>query len=244
MSPQSMSKTMSKNSEAAELAKFDRIADGWWDLNGDMAPLHVINPLRLAYINERHALPGQTAVDVGCGGGILSEAMAKAGANVTGIDLASEALAAGRRHAESVGVNLEYREMPVEMLAAEQSQAFDVVTCMEMLEHVPDPSEIVQHCASLLKPGGDLFLSTLNRNPKAFLLAIVGAEHLLRLLPRGTHEYAKFIRPSELAGWCRQAGLEIRDVSGLYYDPILHNHRVGGSPDVNYLMHAHKPLSA
>ena len=233
---------MSSNREQAEIDKFDRLGDRWWDPDGEMGPLHVINPLRLDYVNSRHVLRGVQALDVGCGGGILAESMALAGAQVTGIDLATEALAAARRHAEQTQATLTYREVAVEALAEEAPASFDVVTCMEMLEHVPDPAAIVSACAALLKPGCDLFLSTLNRSPKALALAIVGAEYVMNLLPRGTHDYAKFIRPSELARWCRDSGLEVLDISGLHYDPLLHNHRVDGKPDVNYLLHARKPL--
>lgn len=234
---------MSENLEQSELAKFDRLGDKWWDVDGEMGPLHALNPLRLDYIIQRAPLQGVDAADIGCGGGILSEAMAQAGATVTGVDMAGEAIAAARRHAESSGLSIDYRHLSVDALARESAGAYDVVTCMEMLEHVPSPADIIRHCANLLKPGGHLFLSTLNRNPKSFLMAIVGAEYLMNLLPRGTHDYAKFIRPSELADWCRQASLEVKDVSGLHYDPIFRQHHVGGKPDVNYLLHAVKPAA-
>lgn len=231
---------MTENVEQAELAKFDRLGDTWWDPKGEMGPLHELNPLRLGYIDTRHALSDARVADVGCGGGLLAEAMARAGARVTGIDLAGEAIAAARRHAESEGVSVDYRHIAVEALAREEPGEFDAVTCMEMLEHVPAPAEIIRHCAALLRPGGDLFLSTLNRTPRAFLLGIVGAEYVMNLLPRGTHDYRKFIRPSELADWCRETGLQVLDVSGLHYDPVFRQHHVGGRPEVNYLLHAQK----
>ena len=232
------------NVDPAELGKFARLAAHWWDVNGEMKPLHQINPLRLRYIEERAALAGKRVLDVGCGGGILAETMARAGAQVLGIDLAEEALEAARAHAREVGQQVDYRCVAAEALATEQPGGFDVVTCMEMLEHVPNPASIVQACARLARPGGRLFFSTINRTPKAWLLAIVGAEYLLKLVPQGTHDYARFIRPSELDQWSRAAGLELSEVTGLHYDPVLGRHHLGGNVDVNYLMHASRPTAA
>jgi 2-polyprenyl-6-hydroxyphenyl methylase/3-demethylubiquinone-9 3-methyltransferase len=233
-----------QNVDPEELRKFERLASHWWDLDGEMKPLHQINPLRLRYVEERAHLTGKRALDVGCGGGILAESMARAGAQVTGIDLAEEALEAARQHAQKTGQRLDYRCVAAEALATEQPGAYDVVTCMEMLEHVPDPSSIVRACAQLVRPGGHVFFSTINRTPKAYLLAVVGAEHLLKLVPQGTHDYAKFIRPSELDEWSRAAGLELREAIGLHYDPLLGRHRLGSGVDVNYLMHAQRPAAA
>ena len=229
-----------QNADPEELRKFDRLASHWWDLNGEMKPLHQINPLRLRYVEERAVLSGKRVLDVGCGGGILAEAMARAGAQVTGIDLAEEALEAARQHARETGQHLDYRCVAAEKLATEQPGEYDVVTCMEMLEHVPDPSSIVRACATLVRPGGHVFFSSINRTPKAYLLAIVAAEYLLKLVPQGTHDYAKFIRPSELDEWSRATGLELREVTGLHYDPVLGRHRLGGGVDVNYLLHTHR----
>lgn len=229
------------NTDPEELRKFERMAEQWWDPNGEMKPLHQINPLRLRYVDERCRLAGRRVVDVGCGGGILAESMARAGATVTGIDLAGEALSAAKKHARDSGLELDYQYMAAEALALQRAGEFDVVTCMEMLEHVPDPASIVRACANLVRPGGHVFFSTINRTPKAYLLAIVGAEYLLKLVPQGTHDYAKFIRPSELEEWSRMAGLELRGASGLHYDPVLGRHRLGGNLDVNYLLHAQRP---
>jgi 2-polyprenyl-6-hydroxyphenyl methylase / 3-demethylubiquinone-9 3-methyltransferase len=237
-------KNTTVNADPEELRKFERLASHWWDLNGEMKPLHQINPLRLRYVEERAGLSGKRALDVGCGGGILAEAMARAGAQVTGIDLAEEALEAARQHARETGQRVDYRCVPAENLAVEQQGEYDVVTCMEMLEHVPDPSSIVHACARLVRPGGQVFFSSINRTPKAYLLAIVAAEHLLKLVPQGTHDYAKFIRPSELDEWSRAAGLELREATGLHYDPVLGRHRLGGSVDVNYILHAQRPAIA
>jgi 2-polyprenyl-6-hydroxyphenyl methylase/3-demethylubiquinone-9 3-methyltransferase len=231
------------NADPEELRKFAQLAAHWWDPGGEMKPLHQINPLRLRYIEERTGLAGRRVCDVGCGGGILSESMARAGARVTGIDLADEALAAARLHAQDNGQHIDYRRVAAEDLAAEQPGQFDVVTCMEMLEHVPDPAAIVHACGQLARPGGQLFFSTLNRTPKAWLLAIAGAEYLLKLVPPGTHDYARFIRPSELDEWSRAAGLELREITGLHYDPVLGRHRLGGSVDVNYLLYAQRPAA-
>ena len=228
------------NVDPAELGKFARLAAHWWDVNGEMKPLHQINPLRLRYIEERAALAGKRVLDVGCGGGILAETMARAGAQVLGIDLAGEALEAARAHAREAGQQVDYRCVAAEALATEQPGGFDVVTCMEMLEHVPDPASTVSACARLVKPGGDVFFSTLNRNLKAYLFAVVGAEYVLRLLPRGTHDYGKFIKPSELARYCRDSGLETIDLSGMNYHPLTQVYSLGDGTDVNYLVHARR----
>lgn len=229
------------NVDPNEIDKFSALADRWWDTEGDFKPLHEINPLRLDFIDARVGLAGRLVLDVGCGGGILSEAMARRGANVTGIDLSEAALEAGRRHAEEAGVALEYRWISVEQMAEEAPQRFDVVTCLEMLEHVPDPEAVVRACQRLVKPGGHLVLSTINRNPKAYTLAILGAEYVLNLVPRGTHDYARFIRPSELARWCRDAGLKVCEQSGLTYQPLTRRFRLSATDvSVNYLMHCRK----
>jgi 2-polyprenyl-6-hydroxyphenyl methylase/3-demethylubiquinone-9 3-methyltransferase len=232
------------NVDPEELRKFERMAAHWWDPNGEMKPLHQINPLRLRSIQERTTLPGLRALDIGCGGGLLAEAMARAGARVSGIDLATEALEAARLHAREAKLPIDYRCIAAETLAEQAPGQFDVVTCMEMLEHVPEPASIVHACARLVKPGGHVFFSTLNRTPKAWLLAVLGAEYLLRLVPRGTHDYARFIRPSELDSWSRTAGLELREATGLHYDPVLGRHRLGGDVDVNYLLHCQRPADA
>lgn len=231
----------SMNVNPAETAKFDRLAARWWDPDGESRPLHDLNPVRLGYVADRVVLRGTRALDVGCGGGLLSEALAGAGANVTAIDLASGVLDVARLHLHESGLAVDYREIAVEALAEEMPGAFDVVTCMEMLEHVPDPASVVRACATLLKPGGKLFLSTLNRTPLAFGAAIVGAEHVMRLLPRGTHHYAQFLRPSEVASALRAAGLVLDDVSGLAYNPLTRRAWLTGSVAVNYLACATKP---
>lgn len=236
-----MSDTGVANADPAELAKFSKLAARWWDPQGESRPLHDLNPERLAYVRERCRLRGARVLDVGCGGGLLSEAMAGEGANVTGIDMAQALIDVARLHLFESGQRVDYRCMPVETLADEMPTSFDAITCMEMLEHVPDPGAIVAACARLLKPGGRLFLSTLNRTPQAFALAIAGAEYVLRLLPQGTHEYRRFIRPSELAHALREAGLELEDVSGLHYNPLTRRTWRGGSTAVNYLACAVKP---
>ena len=230
-----------ENVSPAETAKFDRLASRWWDPNGESRPLHDLNPARLGYIAERIVLKGGRVLDVGCGGGILSEALARAGARVTGIDLASRVLEVARLHRHESKLDVDYREVSVEDLAAAETGAFDVVTCMEMLEHVPDPGSVIRACAMLLRPGGRLFLSTLNRTPMAFAAAIAGAEYALNLLPRGTHHYAQFIKPSELAAALRGAGLELEDLSGLAYNPYTRRARVVQGTPVNYLACALKP---
>ncbi len=226
------------NVDPAEVEKFSQLAHRWWDPNSEFRPLHEINPLRLRWIDERAALAGKRVLDVGCGGGILSESMAGLGASVTGIDLSDKALKVAQLHLLESGRQVEYRRIAVEALAAEQPGAFDVVTCMEVLEHVPDPASTIAACARLLKPGGHAFFATINRNPKSFLLAIVGAEYLLRLLPRGTHEYAKLIKPSELAGMCRHGGLSVRGMTGMTYNPLTKVYALGRDTDVNYIVHA------
>jgi 2-polyprenyl-6-hydroxyphenyl methylase/3-demethylubiquinone-9 3-methyltransferase len=231
------------NADPQELAKFSELAHRWWDPESEFRPLHQINPLRLQWIDSLVPLANKQVLDVGCGGGILSEAMAQRGAaQVLGIDLAIKPLKVAQLHALESGVhNVDYREVPVEALAAEQPARFDVVTCMEMLEHVPAPESVVRACTTLVKPGGWVFFSTLNRNPKAFLFAIVGAEYVLKLLPRGTHEYEKFIRPSELARWCRDAGLELQRTRGLEYNPFTRHYSLSHDTSVNYLFALRKP---
>ena len=229
------------NFSQAELDKFDELAQRWWDANGPQKALHALNPVRLGYVAQRVPLMGVAALDVGCGGGLLSEALAKAGANVTAIDLAPNLLKVARLHGLESGIKVGYRQVAVEVLADEAAGSFDVVTCMEMLEHVPDPAAIVAACARLLKPGGRLFLSTLNRTPAAFALAIVGAEYVARLLPKGTHLYRDFIKPAELARMLRDAGLQLEDVTGLLYEPWRNGARLSTRTEVNYLACAYKP---
>ena len=231
------------NADPQELAKFSDLAHKWWDPESEFRPLHQINPLRLDWIDQFAAISGKNVVDVGCGGGILAESMARRGANVLGVDLADKPLKVAQLHAMEGGVaNLEYRSIAAEDLAAEQPGAFDVVTCMEMLEHVPDPSSIIRACASMARPGGWVFFSTLNRNPKSFLFAIVGAEYLLKLLPQGTHEFSRFIRPAELARWIREAGLELVQFKGLEYNPLTRRYWLSGDTSVNYMVACRKPL--
>lgn len=224
------------NADPAELAKFSELAHRWWDPDSEFRPLHQINPLRLDWIDGLCGLAGQKVLDVGCGGGILADSMARKGATVTGIDLATKALRVAQLHAlEAQTSNIQYREVSVEDLAREQPASFDVVTCMEMLEHVPDPASVVRACAQLVRPGGWVFFSTIHRNAKAFALAIVGAEYVLNMLPRGTHEYAKMIRPSELAAHCRSAGLEVQSTRGLEYNPLTRRYKLSADTSVNYL---------
>ena len=229
------------NFHQAELDKFAALANRWWDPEGPQKPLHALNPVRLGYVASRAPLAGAKALDVGCGAGLLSEAMARAGAEVTAIDLAPDLVRVGRLHALEAGLKVDYRVQSVEALASAEAGSYDVVTCMEMLEHVPDPGSILRACAQLLRPGGRLFVSTINRTPAAFALAIVGAEYVARLLPAGTHRYSEFIRPSELAAWLRDAGLALEDVSGMMYEPWRNSARLVSRTDVNYLACAVRP---
>ena len=229
------------NFDPAELAKFSDLAHRWWDTESEFRPLHQINPLRLGWIDDWVSLKGRRVLDVGCGGGILADSMARKGADVLGIDLATKALKVAQLHAlEAQTEGVQYREISAEALAAEQPGSFDVVTCMEMLEHVPDPSSVVKACAALVKPGGHVFFSTINRNAKAFLFAIVGAEYVLNMLPRGTHEYAKLIKPSELAGYCRAAGLTLQQTRGMEYNPLTRHYWLSADTSVNYLLATQK----
>jgi 2-polyprenyl-6-hydroxyphenyl methylase/3-demethylubiquinone-9 3-methyltransferase len=230
------------NADPQELAKFGELAHRWWDPESEFRPLHQINPLRLDWIDSQARLSGKKVVDIGCGGGILSDAMARKGADVLGIDLSTKVLKVAQLHAMEAGTpSVQYREVAAEALAAEQPAQFDVVTCMEMIEHVPDPSSIVKACATLVKPGGWVFFSTINRNPKSFLFAIVGAEHLLKMLPKGTHEYGRFVRPSELAQWCRDAALDITATRGMEHNPLTGRYWLSGDTSVNYLVACRRP---
>ena len=228
------------NVDQSEIAKFSALAHRWWDPNSEFKPLHAINPLRLNWIKSFVSLEGKKVVDVGCGGGILAESISQSGADTTGIDLSEKALKVAELHALEVGANLTYRSISAEDLANEQAEQYDVVTCMEMLEHVPDPASVVRACAKLCKPGGTLFFSTLNRNPKSYLFAIIGAEYILKLLPKGTHEYTKFIKPSELVAFTRQAGLELLGMKGLSYNPITQVYSLSDDVDVNYMIAVRK----
>lgn len=229
------------NADPLELQKFSELAHRWWDPTSEFRPLHEINPLRLEWINALVPLAGKRVLDVGCGGGILAEAIAKKGANVKGIDLSEKALKVAELHSLESGVQVNYELIAAEALAAREAGQYDVVTCMEMLEHVPDPSAIVQACATLVKPGGRLFFSTLNRNPKSYLFAIIGAEYVLRLLPRGTHDYAKFIKPAELTQYARNANIEVQALKGMTYNPLTKIYSLNHDTDVNYLMACSKP---
>lgn len=229
------------NVDTAEIAKFEALASRWWDRHSEFKPLHDINPLRANYIDERSPVAGKKLLDVGCGGGILAEAMAHRGAEVTGIDMGEAPLAVARLHALESGAKVDYQRSTAEAFAQQYAGTFDVVTCLEMLEHVPDPSSVVAACATLVKPGGDVYFSTINRNPKAYAFAILGAEYLLKLLPKGTHEYSKFIRPSELAQWLRANGLELQHITGMTYNPLTKNYALNAADvTVNYLLHAKK----
>ena len=224
------------NADPAELDKFGELAHRWWDPNSEFKPLHEINPLRLDWINQHAPLRGKRVLDVGCGGGLLSEAMACLGAQVTGIDLSEKPLGVARLHLLESGQKVDYRKISAEALADEIPESFDVVTCLEMLEHVPQPASIVAACSRLVKPGGQVFFSTLNRNPKSYLFAVIGAEYILNMLPKGTHDYAKFIKPSELARWSKEAGLEPAELIGMSYNPITQTYSLGNDTSVNYLM--------
>ncbi|MCD8523226.1 MAG: bifunctional 2-polyprenyl-6-hydroxyphenol methylase/3-demethylubiquinol 3-O-methyltransferase UbiG [Saccharospirillaceae bacterium] len=233
------------NVDRAEIAKFEALASRWWDLESEFKPLHDINPLRTNYIDRYAPLAGKAVLDVGCGGGILSEGMANRGAAVTGIDMGEANLNTAKLHALESGVKIRYQCIPVEQLAAQQPESFDVVTCLEMLEHVPDPESIIRACYQLVKPGGQVFFSTINRNPKAYAFAILGAEYLMRLLPAGTHDYHKFIKPSELTRWCRNAGLEVQHMTGMVYNPLTKIYKLKDNDvSVNYLMATRKPDSS
>lgn len=224
------------NVDRAEIAKFEALAHRWWDQESEFKPLHEINPLRVNWIDEHAGLAGKRVLDVGCGGGILSEAMARRGAQVTGIDMGEAPLSVARLHQLESGIEVEYRQSTAEALAEEMPGQFDVVTCLEMLEHVPDPASVIRACHTLVKPGGQVFFSTINRNPKAYMLAIIGAEYLLRMLPRGTHDFRKFIRPSELGAWSRAAGLAVKEIIGLTYNPLTKAYKLGNDVDVNYMI--------
>jgi len=227
----------SSNFDTAELNKFSELAHKWWDKTSEFKPLHDINPLRLNYVNDLVPLSGKAVLDVGCGGGILSESMAEMGAIVTGIDLGEKALKVAQLHSLESGAKVDYQLLAVEELAENQPSSFDVVTCLEMLEHVPDPSSVINACAKLVKPNGHVFFSTINRNPKSYLFAVIGAEYILNMLPRGTHDYAKFIKPSELASWARLAGLSLEDQIGMSYNPITQSYWLSADVSVNYLVH-------
>ncbi len=231
---------MTQNVDAEEIAKFEKLSSRWWDPTSEFKPLHDINPLRLAFIDQRARLKGLQVLDVGCGGGILTESMAGLGAHVTGIDMGDAPLTVARLHLKESGRSVEYKKISAEALAVEQPATFDVVTCLEVLEHVPDPASTVAACARLVKPGGQVFLSTINRNPKAWLMAIVGAEYILRLLPRGTHDYMKFIKPSELDRMCRNARLHVLEYTGMHYNPLGGSYSLGPGVDVNYLVHCER----
>ena len=232
--------TNNQNVDATELNKFSDLAHKWWDKNSEFKPLHDINPLRLNYINDLASIKGKSVLDVGCGGGILSESMAQLGANVTGIDLGEKSLKVAQLHSLESGVDVDYQLISVEKLAELQPFSFDVVTCLEMLEHVPNPASVVQACANLVKPGGHVFFSSINRNPKAYLFAVIGAEYVLNLLPRGTHDYAKFIKPSELASWMRSADLALQHQIGMSYNPLTKNYWLNTDTSVNFMMHSLK----
>ena len=225
------------NADPSELDKFSQLAHRWWDINSEFKPLHEINPLRLEWIDKHAALAGKKVLDVGCGGGILSESMARRTALVTGIDLSDKALSVARLHLLESGVSASYRKISAEELAVEEPASYDIVTCMEMLEHVPNPASTIAACAALVKLGGHVFFSTLNRNPKAYFLAVIGAEYVLKMLPKGTHDYAKFIKPSELSRWAKSVNLEPDDLIGMTYNPLIKQYSLGRNTDVNYLLH-------
>tara|TARA_B100000401_G_scaffold398469_1_gene309134 strand:- start:491 stop:1195 length:705 start_codon:yes stop_codon:yes gene_type:complete len=229
------------NLDPEEVKKFNDIAEKWWDLEGEFKPLHQINPLRVNFIKERTQLKGKRVLDIGCGGGILSEALSSAGADVIGIDASSQTIGVAKSHANLVNSKVTYIESTVEeFLSNNKDELFDVITCLEMLEHVPSPNQIIENCHSLLKDDGDIFLSTINRNPRSYLFAVIGAEYILNLLPKGTHEYSKFIKPSELTGWIRNSGLNLKETIGLSYNPITDHYWLGKDIQVNYMVHARK----
>ena len=230
------------NVDHAEIAKFEALAHRWWDRHSEFKPLHDINPLRTGWIDQAIGLNGKKIIDIGCGGGLLSEAMATEGANVTGIDLSDKALGVAKLHLLESGAKVDYRHIAAETMAAEHPGAFDAVTCLEMLEHVPDPQQTIDACAQLVKPGGDVFLSTLNRNPKAYLFAIIGAEYILNMLPKGTHDYAKFIKPAELVRMARHAGLDLVSMVGMSYNPLTKVYSLGNDTSVNYLVHLRRSV--
>ena len=240
---QAQASASQENVDAHEIKKFEDVAHRWWDRDSEFKPLHDINPLRLNYIDENAAgIKNKKLIDVGCGGGILAESMALRGANVLGIDMGAAPLSVAELHALEAGIdNIKYQKSTVEQIANEQSGQYDVVTCMEMLEHVPDPASIIKACSKLVKPGGHLFFSTINRTPKSFALAIIGAEYIMNMLAKGTHEYAKFIRPSELENWAREAGLQLENIKGMTYNPLLQSYKLGNDVGVNYLMHFTQP---
>jgi 2-polyprenyl-6-hydroxyphenyl methylase/3-demethylubiquinone-9 3-methyltransferase len=232
--------TQNVNVDPDEIKKFADLASRWWDPEGEFKPLHDMNPLRLGYIDDHAKVSGKTILDVGCGGGILSEAMAQAGAKVTGLDLGEEQLNVAKLHLLESGAEVDYVCKPVEQLATEQPAHYDAVTCLEMIEHVPDPSQVVKACADLVKPGGKVFFSTINRNPKAYAIAVLGAEYILKVLPQGTHDYQRFIKPSELNNWIEAAGMKLVSISGIHYNPLFKNFTLGGNVDVNYIVCAEK----
>ncbi|MDP6289428.1 MAG: bifunctional 2-polyprenyl-6-hydroxyphenol methylase/3-demethylubiquinol 3-O-methyltransferase UbiG [Arenicellales bacterium] len=227
-----------KNIDHNEIAKFEALATRWWDPESEFRTLHQINPLRLDFINERAPLEGKKVLDVGCGGGILSESMATRGARVTGIDMGEKPLSVAKLHLKESGLEVDYRQTTTEALAIEEPESFDIITCMEMVEHVPDPASVINACSRLVRPGGELFFSTINRTPKAWLFAIVGAEYLLNILPKGTHSYEKFIRPSELERWARESGLVTKEITGMHYNPFTDRYWLAPGVEVNYLLHS------
>jgi 2-polyprenyl-6-hydroxyphenyl methylase/3-demethylubiquinone-9 3-methyltransferase len=228
------------NVDPAEIAKFEALADRWWDPTREFKPLHAINPLRINYINEHSPVKAKKILDVGCGGGLICEAVDELGAEVIGIDMGEAPLSVAKIHAEKAGKNIQYQQITAEQMAEQHAGEFDIVTCLEMLEHVPEPAKVIEACSKLVKPGGDVYFSTINRNPKAWLFAIVGAEYILNLLPKGTHEYAKFITPAELSGWARQCGLKTHNMIGLHYNPLTRHYKLAPGLDVNYMIHTKK----
>lgn len=237
-----MNQTSKQNVDPAEIAKFNALADRWWDPNSEFKPLHAINPLRIGYINDKSPAKGMKVLDVGCGGGLICEALADLGAEVIGIDMGEAPLSVARIHAEKTNKKIDYRQITAEQMAEQYAGQFDIVTCLEMLEHVPEPAKVIKACADLVKPGGDVYFSTINRNPKAWLFAIVGAEYVLNLLPKGTHEYAKFITPAELSTWARHSDLKTKDMIGLHYNPLTKHYKLAPGLAVNYMIHTQKSI--